>query len=72
MPHPVSGKVFVIGFDPQTLRYVAARDAHTARRVISYQESRVADINRALDAQREAFERTFGQRYQNSEQGRLL
>lgn len=62
------GKTFVIGFDPQEGRYVAAQDAAQARRVIAYQESRVLDINRALDAQRECYRKTFGTDYHANEQ----
>lgn len=66
------GRVYVLGFDPEVGRYVAATDPHAARRVIAYQESRVFDINRALEAQKQAYERTFRQSYQANEQGRLL
>lgn len=71
-PHPTTGQVWIIGFDPETSRYVAARDPYQARRIIAYQESRVRDIVQALDAQKTAFERTFGQRFQNSEQGGIF
>ena len=72
LPHPKTGKVFVIGYDPETGRYCAAQDAYTARRITAYQESRVLDINWALSAQKRAFERTFRQSYQSAEQRRLL
>jgi hypothetical protein len=39
-PHPMTGQVWIIGFDPETSRYVAARDPYQARRIIAYQESR--------------------------------
>jgi hypothetical protein len=62
------GSVWIIGFDPQIERYVAARDVHQARRVIAYQESRVLDINRGLEAQKRAYQQTFGSDYRASEQ----
>lgn len=66
------GKTFIIGFDPQELRYVAARDAAQARRIIGYQESRVLDINRALDAQRACYRRDYGTDYAANDQGALF
>lgn len=71
-PHPTTGQVWIIGFDPETGRYVAARDPYQARRVIAYQESRVKDIVQALDAQKVAFERSFKQRYGDSQQKGLF
>ncbi len=72
LPHPTTGKVWIIGFDPETERYCAAQTPLQARRIIAYQESRVKDMNQALAAQKAAFERTFKQRYQNSEQGGIF
>lgn len=70
--HPLStGETYIIGWDPECGRYVAARDPHTARRIIDYQASRVEDINRALDLQRAAYERRWGP-YRAAEQKRLL
>ena len=62
------GRVWIIGFDPERKVYCAARDAYTARLIIAYQESRVEDINRALEAQKFAFEQSFGMSYRTSKQ----
>lgn len=68
LPHPTTKKTYVIGFDPQHGIYCAARDAAQARRVIAYQESRVKDINFALNAQKRSFEQTFNVKYRAIEQ----
>lgn len=62
------GRVWIIGFDPLHKVYCAARDPYVARRIIEYQSSRLVDINRALEAQRAAFERTFGVPYRAVEE----
>ncbi len=72
LPHPTTKKTYILGFDPQILCYVAAQDAAQARRIISYQASRVEDINLALSAQRESFEQTFGTKYRATEEVRLF
>ena len=72
LPHPTTKKTYVIGFDPQHGIYCAARDAAQARRVIAYQESRVRDINTALDAQKRSFEQTFNVKYRTTEQERVF
>ena len=49
--HPRLGRPVVIGFDPQTERYVAAQDAAQARRVTSYYAKRLQPMAEALQAQ---------------------
>lgn len=71
--HPdTSGRVWVVGFDPETERYVAAQDAAQARRVITYQESRVRDMIQTLEAQKDAFKTTYGVTYQENTQEGLF
>ncbi len=66
------GRVWIIGFDPSRKVYCAARDEYTARKIIEYQSARVEDINRALDAQRTAYEQTFGVKYRTTEEVELF
>lgn len=49
--HPQLGRPVVIGFDPESERYVAAQDAAQARRVTSYYAKRLQPMAEALQAQ---------------------
>ncbi len=71
-PRKSDGRVFIVGFDPLYKVYCAAQNPEQARRVIEYQQARITDITRALDAQREAFEQTFGVKYRATEEVELF
>ena len=52
--HPRLGRPVVIGFDPELERYVAAKDAQQARRVLAYYASRLRPMADTLQAQAQA------------------
>lgn len=59
-PHPNLGKR-IIGFDPQSERYVDAQDADQAQRVMAYLHSRLEAHLEGLRALVEAYRERFGE-----------
>ena len=67
------GRVFILGYDPQTKLYCAARDEATARRIIeNTRENQDRERSGACEIQRLAFERIFGRAYGLETQERLF
>lgn len=52
--HPTHGRPVVIGFDPETERYVAAQDAEQANRICAYYAARLAPMAETVRVQRQA------------------
>lgn len=69
-PHPRFGPL-VLGFDPESERYVFARTREQAARIMAYQSSRVVSIAAALRAQ-EAAAKHLGYKTPEATQDALL
>ena len=71
-PHPRLGRL-VIGFDPDSQRYCAARDKGQAERILAYQHARVEALLGPLLLQLDAARASFGESDQAAAiQDRLL